>query len=99
MSFFKQVEGEAAVIVQNSVFSQVDIYTRNGYLYAKTGGGFVRLLADGSTSKSKCRLDFLSFEEPLYRDAFGRLCTANAEGPKVRRLEPEKSTLLLGAPS
>lgn len=32
MSFFKQVEGEAAVLVENGVYKQVDLYTRDGYL-------------------------------------------------------------------
>lgn len=61
MSFFKQVEGEAAILVNNGVFSQVDLYSRDGYLYAKHGSGFVRLYADGSTSKAKLRLDFMSY--------------------------------------
>lgn len=42
MSFFKQVEGEAAILVNNGVFSQVDLYSRDGYLFAKHGSGFVR---------------------------------------------------------
>ena len=96
MSFFQEVEGEAAVIVQNGVFKQVSLYTRDGYLYAKTAGGFVRLMADGATSKAHCRLDFLSFEGQLCRDALGRLCTKDA--PKAQALETDKQQRLLGAP-
>lgn len=65
MSFFKEVEGEAAVLVIGGVYSQVPLYTRDGYLYAKYGSGFVRLMADGATTKAKLRLDFMSFDGAL----------------------------------
>lgn len=97
MSFFKQVEGEAAVLVESGVYKQVDLYTRDGYLYAKSNGGFVRLMADGSTTKAKQRLDFMTFDGPLMRDALGRLGTTDMKGAKA--LEPAKAQLLLGAPA
>lgn len=97
MSFFQEVEGEAAVLVENGIYRQVPLYTRDGYLYAKTAGGFVRLMSDGSTSKAHMRLDFLSFEGQLYRDALGKLCTGAVA--KAIALEPPKVALLLGAPS
>lgn len=87
MSFFQQVEGEAAVLVENGVYRQCDIYTRDGYLYAKVGSGFVRLMADGSTTKSRLRLDFMSWTGDLRRDGLGRLCT------------PDKAQMLLKAPA
>jgi len=80
MSFFQEIEGEAAVLVENGVYRQTPIYSRDGYLYAKVNGGFVRLMADGATTKAKMRLDFLSFEKPLYRDGMGRLCTVEVKG-------------------
>lgn len=83
MSFFKHVEGEAAILVSGGVYSQVDLYTRDGYLYAKHGSGFVRLMADGSTTKAKLRLDFMSWSGRLFRDGLGRLCTSEREGPKA----------------
>lgn len=95
MGMFQQVDGENAIIVEGGVFRQADLYTRDGYLYAKTGGGFVRLYADGSTSKAKCRLDVLTFEKTLYADKFGRLCDETATGAKV--LDAPKAQLLLGA--
>lgn len=30
MGFFKQVEGEAAVVIENGVYRQCDLYTRGG---------------------------------------------------------------------
>lgn len=95
MSFFQQVEGEAAVIVSNGVYQQVDVYTRDGYLYAKVGSGFVRLHADGATTKAKTRLDHLSWTGPLCRDKLGRLCTSDVFGSQA--LESSKKQLLLGA--
>lgn len=97
MSFFKEIEGEAAVLVNNGVYSQVPLYTRDGYLYAKSGGGFVRLMADGATTKSSLRLDFMSWTGPLYRDALNRLCTDAVRGAKPLGTEQQK--LLGGAPA
>ncbi len=96
MSFFREVEGEAAILVENGVYKQVPLYTRDGHLYAKTGGGFVRLMADGATTKAKVRLDFMSWNGELFRDSLGRLCDATAKGGIS--LEPTKARLLLGSP-
>lgn len=73
MSFFKQAEGEAAILVERGVYKQCDVYLRDGYIYAKTGGGFVKLMADGSTTKARCRLVELSWSSNLFRDGLGRL--------------------------
>ena len=97
MSFFKQIEGDAAILVENGVYKQVDLYSRDGYLFAKIGSGFVRLMADGSTSKHRLRLDFMSFEGELGSDGLGRLVVAGH--PKFKALPTEKQTLLLGAPT
>ena len=96
MSFFKDVEGEGAVVVTGGVYKQVELATRDGYLYAKVGGGYVRLMMDGSTSKNGTRLEFLTWDQGLFRDPFGRLCTAERKGAKV--LETDRSQKLLGAP-
>lgn len=95
MSFFKEIEGEAAVLVEKGVYRQVALYERDGFIYAKISGGFVRLMADGATTKSRMRLDFMSFDGALYRDSLGRLCTSDVKGAKA--LEPAKAQLLLGS--
>lgn len=97
MSFFKQIEGEAAVVVINGVYKQCDLYERDGYIYAKTAGGFVRLFADGATTKPKMRLETLSWTGDLNRDNLGRLCRPGTVGS--RALEAPKVQLLLGAPA
>jgi hypothetical protein len=94
MSFFKQVEGEAAILVTNGVYSQTELYTWNGYLYAKSGSGFVRLMMDGATTKSATRLAHISWTGQLFQDALGRLCTGDVVG--AIDLDERKAQLLLG---
>lgn len=94
MSFFQHVEGEAAILVENGVYRQTELYVRDGFLYAKTAGGFVRLKADGSTSKAKLRLEHMSWNGPLYKDTFGNLC--RPEVARAKPLEADRSQLLLG---
>jgi len=94
MGFFQEVEGEAAVLVENGVYKQTPLYLRDGYLYAKVSGGFVRLMADGSTTKSRMRLDHISFEAALCRDPLGKLCTSQVAGSAP--LPSDRRRLLLG---
>lgn len=100
MGLFQEVEGEVAVLIENGVYRQVPVYKRNGYLYAKVSGGFVRLYADGSTTKAKCRLETLTWDDPmtLGKDSLGKLCVA-AETAKTIQVRPlDRETKLLGAP-
>jgi hypothetical protein len=91
--FFKEIEGEAAVVVDNGIYRQVPLFERNGYIYVKLGGGFVRLMADGSTTKSRMRLDTISLDA-LSKDNLGRLCHATVAGAKP--LPPATRQLLIG---
>lgn len=94
MSLFSIVDGEVAILVENGVYKQVPIYTRNGYIFAKNGSGYVQLYANGSTSKPKCRLDTMTWDRPvLGANVHGRLCdpalVAGArviEGPPMNKL-------------
>lgn len=83
MSFFAEVEGEAAVLVESGIYRQVPLYVRDGFLYAKTGSGFVKLMAGVSTTKSKLRLDFMTWTGPLAKDGMGRLCSPDVTGSKL----------------
>jgi hypothetical protein len=93
MSGFKTVEGEYVIISMGGVYKQVDLVERNGYLFAAASGGFVRLYADGSTSKAKMRLDEMSYEGTLCVDKLGRLCGDWVTGAKT--LTAEARTKLL----
>jgi len=81
---FQIIEGETAVIREGGVYKECAIATRNdGELYVKAKGGFVRLYADGSTSAgSKCSLDTLALDAPLFKDRFGKLCVGAAADRK-----------------
>lgn len=81
---FQILEGEVAVIREGGVYKEVQLAIRNnGELYVKSRGGFVRLYADGSTSiGSKCQIDTLALDMPLYKDRFGKLCVSEGENRK-----------------
>ena len=91
---FQALEGDCAVIVEGGVYKQADLYARNGFLFAKAGGGFVRLYADGSTSKPKCRIDTISTEKALFSDPLGRICDGSVN--KAKPVEGDKAQKLLG---
>jgi hypothetical protein len=95
MGLFCEVMGEVAIIVQGGRYQQVPVYTRDGYLYAKNGSGFIRLHSDGSTTLPKARLDQLTYDHPLGVDQLGRLCDL-ATVPGSKPLPQEKTQLLLG---
>lgn len=50
MQRFKQIDDGQAIIKVGNVYKQVDLFSRGGGVYAKAGGGFVRLHAHGYTS-------------------------------------------------
>ena len=99
MTYFKALEpeGQVAIIVKSGVYQQAPLYTRNGYLFAKVGSGFIRLASNGSTSQSSTRIDSLVFDGNLHQDAFGRLCLASVNGTKP--LEKATAQLLIGGPT
>lgn len=92
MSLFKELEGDVAIVVSGGVFKQVKLFTRNGFLFAAVSGGYVRLKADGTTSKDKLRLEHIETEIDLYKDRIGRLGTEQI--PDARALGGEGSLLL-----
>lgn len=100
MSGFVQIEGDFCIMVDRGVYKQCDLYQRDGFLYAKVSGGFVRLMSDGSTSKSHMRLDHLVYEGELLRDQLGKLCTPFVR-PEIKTVELEapKKQLLIGTTS
>ena len=95
MAYFKELEGDAAILSASGVYIQAPLFTRNGYLFAKVSGGFVKLGTDGSTSKAKLRLEELITNAPLFRDKFGRLCDGTVNGAAALP-KSESERLLLG---
>lgn len=85
MSYFKPLEpeGQVAVIVKNGVYQQAPLYSRNGYLFAKVGNGFIRLAANGSTSQTSTRIEALVIDVELFEDRLGRLCDGSVKGSRA----------------
>lgn len=80
MTYFTELTGDQAVLTENGVYKPAPLYTMDGNLFAKAGGGYVRLSKDGSTSKAKLRINKLITDTVLYSDKFGRLCVTGGEG-------------------
>jgi hypothetical protein len=100
MSFFKKIDGEGAICVEKGVYKQTEVYERDGFIYIKAAGGFVRVMADGSTSKlgGSLKLDFMTMPDSirLAKSRYGYLCTA--EVPDSKLLDKPATAKLLGAP-
>lgn len=90
---FKRIDDDEAVIVENGVFRPAEVYERDGLLFVKAKGGFVRVKADGSTSHPNVRVETLAREGPLYKDAFGRLAVSMADGRKPVMLTHSGETM------
>lgn len=97
MSYFTEIEGDAAILASRGTYRQAALYSWDGHLFAKSGGGFVRLAADGSTSKSDMRIVRLITDIALYRDPLGRLTIKQTGGAKP--LPGENRQALLAAPA
>lgn len=85
MKLFKEMEGEAAILATNGTYAQVGLYTNNGFIFAKSGSGFVRLMLDGSTSKTNATTRCVFITLPagaMSSDPLGRLAHRGTEGTK-----------------
>lgn len=60
MSAFVEIEGAYIVTHEAGVFRQVPAFERNGVLFAKQKGGFVRLQESKRTSHAKVRWEEIS---------------------------------------
>lgn len=81
---FKKLEGDTALLRQGGVYKPAELYTFNGGLFAKTAGGYVRLRANGTTSRDGIAVEHMEYEGELYSDRFGRLTVQ--DGPGYQRL-------------
>lgn len=91
---FRHLEGETAILVNRGVYRQCDLYEWDGKLFARDGGGYVRLKMNGTTSRDGTMLEQLQLDAPLFQDRFGRLCVTEGDGRK--RLTGVSETKLLG---
>ena len=94
LGLFQELEGDVAILVSKGTYYQVPMYVRDGWLFAKWGGGFVRLMKDGATTKASVRIETLHFDRVLYADALGRLAIDIRHGG---RLDVPHTAKLLGS--
>lgn len=97
MTYFTEIEGDAVILASRGVYRQSSLFKFDGKLFAKMGSGFVRLAADGSTSKSDLRIIRLITDINLFRDSLGRLSVTQSAGAKP--LPGEFRQSLLAAPA
>lgn len=77
MKRFHAIEGEQVILRAGGVFKQADLYylaepdAKKGELFVAGGGGFIRLLTEGKTSKPNTFWEDMDIE-PM-RDSMGRL--------------------------
>lgn len=90
---FTEIIGAQVLLKQGGVFKPANLYEFGGALFAAAAGGYVRLYADGSTSKDKLNFGELHYDGPLTKDRFGRL-RADKEGTAVEDFSRINANLL-----
>ena len=68
---FKLLEGETVILRSRGTFTQNEVYTYNGELFAKKGGGYIRLLEKNATSIPSVLWQDLTVKQNV--GEFGRL--------------------------
>ena len=84
---FKALEGDTVLLVQSGVWKTADLYELDGALFAKFGGGFIRLKHNGTTSKDGVNFHQMATERQLFQDIFGRLTVSEGINRKPAMLE------------
>lgn len=100
MAGFSKLEGDTCILQEKGVFKPCELWVWDGKLFAKLSGGFIRIRADGSTSRLGVQLEHMEFEGPLFADKFGRLTTQDGEGYRPLEVTQEGTlgALALEAP-
>lgn len=93
---FKKLEGDSCIVRHKGVYRPADLYEFDGKLFAKVGAGYIRLRANGTTTKDGTMLEHMEFEGGLFQDKFGRLCTQPGEDRKEIAAQPDGQLLIEG---
>lgn len=70
---FHILDGDAVVLYRKGTFRQSEVYQRNGELFAKHSGGFIRLLHGGHTSLPDMMWEDLHISAGYSKGPLGRL--------------------------
>ncbi|QIG73307.1 hypothetical protein EVC02_086 [Rhizobium phage RHph_N17] len=83
MALFRRLENVIIILNTNGVYTQVDGYERNNYVYAKKGGGFIGLRSNGGGTTSPTTLwSEIEGLTPVY-DELGRMVVKTERIRKV----------------
>ena len=86
---FKPVDGDTVILCQKGVWKTADLFTLDGSLFAKFGGGFIRLRGDGTTSKDGVTFTMLATDKSLFKDQFNRITLAPERGQPLKLDKPD----------
>lgn len=75
MNYFHQIEGAHAILRSRGVFKQVDLYVRDGRVFAQWGSGLIGLIAyqHGTT---KPDVSWVELSIICDKDGMGNLCVS-----------------------
>lgn len=71
MGVFRELPG-VCVVHRKGVYKQVPTALRDNELYAKVGGGYIRLRSNGETNGAAYRWDYIEDIDKYRIDAYGR---------------------------
>jgi hypothetical protein len=72
--FFTIVNEASVVLISGGVYRQSDVYVRGRHIYAKHGGGYIRISGyDSSTSAPKVKYEDLELPFTPVKDSLFRL--------------------------
>lgn len=92
---FKQLEGDTAVIKHGGIYKKADLYEWKGDLFLSFGGGYIRVYADGKTTKDGVFVEHMETDAPLYKDRFGRISFDSRDGYKPLMLNDNGELLAI----
>jgi len=93
---FAELHGDRALLRSGGVYRIAKLYILGDSLFAAYGAGYVRLYANGSTSRPKTSVDRMHTLVRLGADKHGRLCTMRS-GSSHRDLTAEEKRKLDGS--
>lgn len=74
MDYFTPLEGANAITINRGVYRQVALYLRGDVIYARSGNGFVKLMAHGITSSPSAKwIEVDPGEDGMHSDDKGLL--------------------------
>lgn len=73
MNYFHQIEGGYAILRSRGVFKQVDLYVRDGRVFAQWGSGLIGLMVY-QRGTTKPDVSWVELSISYDRDDMGNLC-------------------------